>query len=116
VAHKLEGRPVLFKKIKESREYRVATGVRATRSLLARALNVKEDRLLGKILESVEKPKPFRIVDATPCQEVVEDEVVLRKIPVLTHFERDGGLVHPVQAEQERDGSLSHNERGMWKP
>ena len=69
VAHKLEDRPVVFEKVKESGEYRVAVGVCATRSILARALNVKGDQLLGKILESIEKPKPFQIVDRAPCQE-----------------------------------------------
>lgn len=91
VASKLDGRPVLFENVRESRDYRVATGICGTRDHLARALGVKEDRLLARILEGIENPRPFKVVDSAPCQEVVEGEVDLRKIPILTHYEKDGG-------------------------
>ncbi len=91
VANKLDGKPVLFENIKESDGYRVAAGVCGTRGLLARSLNLSEDLLLEKVLESIENPKPFRTVAKAPCQEVVEDSVDLYKIPILTHCERDGG-------------------------
>src|SRR5271157_2439365 len=91
VASKLDGKPVLFEQVGESNDYRVAAGVCGTRGLLARALGVSPDLLLSRVLESIENPRPFRIVDKAPCQEVVEGEVDLRRIPVLTHSERDGG-------------------------
>lgn len=91
VASRLDGKPLLFEKIKEAGGYRVATGVCGTRALLARALGIDEGQLLPRILDSIENPKPFRVVDGAPCQEVVEDQVDLRKIPILTHCEKDGG-------------------------
>jgi 2,5-furandicarboxylate decarboxylase 1 len=91
VAQKLDGRPIIFGKIKESETYRVALGVCGTRTNLARALGVETDKLLGKVLDAVENPRPFETVKDAPCQEVVEEEVDLRKVPILTHCERDGG-------------------------
>ncbi len=91
LAHKLDGHPLLFEDVKETREYRVAIGVCGGRNLLARALGVHQGQLLGRVLESIENPRPFSAVDRAPCQEVVEDEVDLYRIPILTHCERDGG-------------------------
>jgi len=91
IANKLDGRPVLFDRIEESEGYRVAAGVCGSRDLLARALGVSPDLLLARVLESIENPLAFEVVDRAPCQEVVEDDVDLDRIPVLTHSEKDGG-------------------------
>jgi 2,5-furandicarboxylate decarboxylase 1 len=91
VASKLDGKPLLFEKVREGEGYKVVLGVCGTRALLARAIGVEESQLLQRVLESIENPSPFKIVDRAPCQEVVEDEVDLYKIPILTHCERDGG-------------------------
>src|SRR5271157_2092337 len=91
VASKLDGRPLLFEKIKESKDYQVAIGVCSSREILARAIGVETGQLLPKVLDSIENPRPFRTVRSAPCQEVVEDQVDLGKIPVLTHCEKDGG-------------------------
>ena len=91
VASKLEGKPVLFEKIRESGGYRVVIGVCGTRGMLARALRVDPSALLPRILEAIETPRQFKTVDDAPCQEAVESDVDLRKIPILTHCEKDGG-------------------------
>lgn len=90
VANRLDGRPLLFERVKGS-EYRVAMGVCATRSMLARSVGKGPEDLLTTVLDAIERPKPFEVVDEAPCQEVVEDQVDLHGIPVLTHCERDGG-------------------------
>ena len=91
VASRLDGRPLLFENVKEAEGYRVATGVCPSRALLARSIGVRSDRLFPKVLGSIDSPRPFRTTDDAPCQEVVEDEVDLGRIPVLTHCEKDGG-------------------------
>jgi 2,5-furandicarboxylate decarboxylase 1 len=91
VSSKVDGTPLLFEKVKEAPGYRIATGVCGTREVLARALGLDAGRLLPRILDSIENPKPFRTVDHAPCQEVIEDEVDLYKLPILTHCEKDGG-------------------------
>ena len=91
VSSRLDGRPIIFEKIREADGYRLAIGVCGTRILLARALGTDPSRLLPRVLDSIENPKPFRTVDHAPCQEVVEEEVDLYRLPILTHCEKDGG-------------------------
>ena len=91
VSSRLDGKPLLFERVKESREYKVATGVCGTRDLLARSMGVSRDLLLGRILDAIENPRAPEVVSVAPCQEVVEDGVDLSRIPVLTHYERDAG-------------------------
>ncbi|MGD0397271.1 MAG: UbiD family decarboxylase [Nitrososphaerales archaeon] len=91
VAQKLDGKPIVFDKIKESERYKVALGVCGTRSNLARALGIGMNQLLEIVLEAVENPTPFQTTTKAPCQEAVENAVDLRKIPILIHCERDGG-------------------------
>jgi UbiD family decarboxylase len=109
VASRLDGRPVIFEKVRESEGYRVALGVCATRGALAKGVGVSEDLLLAKVLESIEDPKPFRIVGSAPCQEVVEDTVDLRRIPVLTHCEKDGGPYVTAGIVVARDKEYGYN-------
>jgi UbiD family decarboxylase len=91
VSSRLDGKPILFEKIGEAYGYRVATGVCGTRTLLARSLAMDPGELLPRILDSIESPKQFRVVDHAPCQEVVEEDVDLYRLPILTHCEKDGG-------------------------
>ena len=91
MSSRLDGKPILFDRIRESDGYRVATGVCGTRTLLARALGTDPADILPTVLDSIENPKPIRTVDGAPCQEVVEEEVDLYRLPILTHCEKDGG-------------------------
>jgi len=109
VAHRLEGKAVLFESIKETHDYRVAIGICSTRKRLARALGLPEDQLLGRILSSIEHPKPFDTVGTAPCQEVVEDVVDLRRIPILTHCERDGGPYATASIVIAKDKDYGYN-------
>ena len=90
VANRLDGRPLLFEKVRDS-EYRVAMGVCGTRAMLARSVGRRPEDLLATVLDAVEHPKPFDVVEDAPCQEVVEERVDLHSVPILTHCERDGG-------------------------
>ena len=109
LAHKLEGRPILFERVREGEGYEVAIGICGSRGLLARALNVEADQVLGKALESIENPKPFRTVETAPCQEIIEDSVDLYRIPILTHCERDGGPYATASIIVARDKEFGYN-------
>jgi 2,5-furandicarboxylate decarboxylase 1 len=91
VISRLDGKPLLFERVKGSRDYRVASGVCGTREMLSRSMGIKSERLLGTVLDGIENPKPPAIVRKAACQEVVEDDVDLYRIPILTHYERDAG-------------------------
>ncbi len=109
VAQKLDGKAVIFEKVKESGKYRVALGVCGTRGNLARALGVNPDLLLTRVLEAVENPSPFQTTENAPCQEVVEDAVDLREIPILTHCEHDGGPYATAGIVIARDEEVGYN-------
>jgi UbiD family decarboxylase len=109
VAQKLDGKPIIFEKIKESEGYRVALGVCGNRSNLARALGVRTNQLLWRVLDAVENPSPFQTTEKAECQEVVEDVVDLRKIPILTHCERDGGPYATAGIVVAKDEELGYN-------
>ncbi|MFC2162776.1 UbiD family decarboxylase [Candidatus Altiarchaeota archaeon] len=81
---------VLFEDMKGS-DYKVAVGVCASRDNFAKAMGIEKKDLLFKIAEVIDKPTEPKIVTEAACQEVVEDEVDLSKIPVLTHASKDLG-------------------------
>jgi len=91
VSSRLDGRPLVFDKISEAEDYKIATGICGTRTLLARSIGLDVSEVLPRVLDSIENPKPFKTVSHAPCQEVVEDEVNLHRLPILTHCEKDGG-------------------------
>ena len=91
VSSRLDGKPILFEKVREADEYRIATGVCGSRALLARGIGLDAGEVLQRVLDSIENPKPFKTVSHAPCQEVVQDDVDLSEMPILTHCEKDGG-------------------------
>ena len=108
VASRLEGRPLLFDSVRGS-GYKVAIGVCGTRPMLARSMGRKPGDLLPAVLEGIERPEPYEVVRSAPCQEVVEDEVDLHKIPILTHCELDGGPYVTAGIAVARDGEYGYN-------
>jgi UbiD family decarboxylase len=109
VANGLDGKPVIFENVKGFGGYRVVAGICSRREALSRAIGVGADLLLSKVLESIEDPRQFRIVSSAPCQEVVEEDVDLRKIPVLTHCEKDGGPYVTAGIAVVRDREYGYN-------
>jgi UbiD family decarboxylase len=109
VAHKVDGKPVIFEKVRESKGYKVALGVCGTRGNLARALGVRTDQLLGSVLDAVEHPSPFKTTKKAPCQEVVDEVVDLRKLPILTHCEHDGGPYATAGIVVAKDEKFGYN-------
>jgi anhydromevalonate phosphate decarboxylase len=109
VASRLDGKALLFERIRESKDYKVAIGVCGTRGALASALGIGERDLLPRILEAIEKPEPFKLVERAPCQEVVEDEVDLYRIPILTHCEKDGGPYITAGIAVSHDSEYGYN-------
>jgi len=91
LSSRLDGKPILFEKVREANGYRVVAGVCGTRAMLARALGIYPSEVLPRVLDSIESPKPFQIVDRASCQEVAEEGVDLYSLPILTHCEKDGG-------------------------
>ncbi|MCE5259128.1 MAG: UbiD family decarboxylase [Chloroflexi bacterium] len=71
--------------------FRVAAGVCSQQRYLAKALGIEESQLMDALRSALRQPLPSRAVNDAPCQQVVEPDVNLNCLPILTHFAEDGG-------------------------
>jgi len=78
--------PVLFHDISGSK---VIMNLLGSREELASMLGVPKEEIIKRLSE-VSPEGEVRLVSESPTLEVVEDEVDLTKLPILTHFEKDG--------------------------
>ncbi|MBK8065300.1 MAG: UbiD family decarboxylase [Betaproteobacteria bacterium] len=85
--------PVLWFEKVEDFEMPVVTNVFATRGRYAMALGIPEDRLIEEWAQRGDRMIEPKLHDKGPVQEVVYKgaDVDLGRIPIKTHFERDGG-------------------------
>ncbi|MGA2681640.1 MAG: UbiD family decarboxylase [Candidatus Bathyarchaeia archaeon] len=83
-------KPVYFEKVKES-SYPVVAGLVSSKELIARSLGTQKDRLLPKLSGAIEHPEAPITVSNGECQEVVETDVDLTKLPIMRYTEKDGG-------------------------
>ncbi len=90
VINRAQDRPLFFRSVRGS-PYPVVAGICSAREYLALSLGVAKERLLFKLAEALEYPEPPPVVSAAPCQEVVEPEVNLKRLPILTHLANNGG-------------------------
>ncbi len=90
VLNTLGEKPTIFEKVKDS-QFPVFGGITSSRELIAKGLGTTRDGLLAKLVESLRKPAPPALVEKAPCQEVVEKNPDLAKLPMLMHLPGDGG-------------------------
>jgi 2,5-furandicarboxylate decarboxylase 1 len=90
VIYALDGRPVLFTNVLDS-DYRVASGICSDRRYFAMALGCQPEQLLFRLAGALAAPQTPPVVTDAPCQEVIEGEVDLGRLPFLTHWEGDAG-------------------------
>jgi len=83
-------KPVFFEKVKES-SIPVVAGLVSSKELIANALNIKKEQLLHKLSNAIENPIPPHVVEKGECQEVIEKNVDLTKLPTMKYTEKDGG-------------------------
>lgn len=90
ILNSLDEKPTLFERVKGS-DFRVVGGLVSSKELVAKALGVERKNLLEKIVKAIDNLKPPRIVEDGECQEVVEKNVDLTKLPIMKFMEEDGG-------------------------
>ncbi len=83
-------KPIFFEKVKES-SIPVVGGLVSSKELIARALNIKKEQLLHKLSNAIENPVRPDVVEKGECQEIVEKDVDLTKLPIMRYTEKDGG-------------------------
>jgi len=86
----LDGKAVLFNNVKNS-TFRVIGNIVSSRDLVASALGIKKEQLLEKLSWAIENLKEPCLYEKGPCQEVVEKDVDLTKLPILKYMLKDGG-------------------------
>ena len=67
----------------------VVTGICNTREKIAKSINCEVSEITEKIIDAMEKP--LKVDKFTDFSEYDNLEVDLDKIPILTHYKRDGG-------------------------
>jgi len=90
VINALDGQPVLFTKVK-GLSYKVVSGICSAREYFALDLDIDQSQLLFALAQALENPVAPQMVASAPCQELVEEEVDLNSLPILTHLPDDGG-------------------------
>jgi 2,5-furandicarboxylate decarboxylase 1 len=92
ILKKLEPRPVLFEKVKESR-YRVIGNLFCGKGPFAEYLRISPPEIIATMTAAVTHPAaPTAWNGSTPpCQEVVNLKPDLDSLPILYHCEGDGG-------------------------
>lgn len=91
LAHQHDGRPILFTAVEGYPEWRVVAGIASARRYFAEALRASVEQLSHILADALAHPRPCPVVQDAPCQEVVEPEVDLDRLPILRHFPFDGG-------------------------
>jgi len=82
--------PVFFEKVKES-NIPVVGGLVSSKELIAKALNIEKEQLLPKLSNAIENPVPPDVLERGECQETIEKDVDLTKLPIMRYTEKDGG-------------------------
>jgi 2,5-furandicarboxylate decarboxylase 1 len=90
VINSLDGQPVFFTRVKGS-PYQVVSGLCSAREYFALDLGVDQSQLLFVLAQALGNPIAPQMVASAPCQEVVEEDVDLNTLPILTHLPEDGG-------------------------
>ncbi len=67
----------------------IVSGICNTREKIANSINCEVEEITEKIIEATENPK--KIKNYTNLDEYVTFEADLNKLPILTHYKKDGG-------------------------
>ncbi len=86
----LEPTPVLFNNVEKS-EFRVAGNLFCTKTQIADYFGIQTQDIIPTLTNAIEKRSRPEEVTNAPCQEIVENNVDLGKLPILTHNKVDGG-------------------------
>lgn len=101
-------KPVFFDKVKGS-NMPVVGGLVSSMDLIAQSLGVEKTRVIPKLYEAMNSPVEPEVVKKGECQEVVEKNVDLTKLPIMRYTEKDGGKYIPSAIAIIKDPELGRN-------
>jgi 2,5-furandicarboxylate decarboxylase 1 len=90
ILKKMEPKPVLFDRIKES-PFQLAGNLVCTKQDFANYFRIEAGQIIPFLTHAIEQRSPCSIVSDAPCQQVVHPNPDLDLFPILKHCEGDGG-------------------------
>lgn len=90
VLKQLEPRPVLFETVSEA-PFRVAGNLYCSKSEFADWFGIRPEQIIPLLTSAIDRPRPCPVVMQAACQEVVDLQPDLDRLPILRHCEHDGG-------------------------
>jgi UbiD family decarboxylase len=108
IINALGEKPVYFENVKES-NYPVVAGLVSSKELICRSMGITKQQLLPKLLSAIEHPVAPQVVAKGACQEVVETNVDLTKLPIMHYTEKDGGKYVASAVSIIKDPELGRN-------
>ena len=104
----LDSKPVIFENIK-NHNTKVIGNLYSSRDLVAHALETKKENIIHTFSKAIDNLKPPKIIGHAPCQEIIEKEVDLKKLPVMKYLKKDGGPYIPSAIAVIKDPKLGRN-------
>ncbi len=101
-------KPILFENVKESC-IPVVAGLVSSKELIARSLGINKEQLLLKLSNAIDHPVAPSLSATGECQQVVETNVDLTKLPIMRYTEKDGGKYIPSAISIVKDPKLGRN-------
>ena len=108
IMSELDGNAVYFEKITGSK-IPAAGGFCSSRELIAESLGIDKAQILFTLAKAIENRKEPAVVAGGFCQEVVELDVDLAKLPMFKYVEGDGGKYIPSAIAVIKDPALGRN-------
>jgi 2,5-furandicarboxylate decarboxylase 1 len=104
-----DGQALLFEQIEGYPDWRLASGYVAQRAHFARVLGVEVKELIPRIIDAVAHPVQPPLIENAPCQEVIETDVNLERIPIPRYHPLDGGPYITTGVAVIQDPDLGRN-------
>jgi UbiD family decarboxylase len=101
-------KPIIFDKIKGF-DFSIFSGITSNRDIISESLNTTKEKLLFKLVEALRNPKKPEIIKNAPCQEVINDNPDLSKLPLLYHLNGDGGRYATATVSTIKDKETGRN-------
>ena len=86
----VEPRAVLFEHVRES-SFRAAGNLFCSKAAFADYFGIPVDQLIPTLTAAIENRSAPEVTRSAPCQEVVDMQPDLNRLPILRHCEQDGG-------------------------
>ena len=90
VLNEFEPKPVLFEHIREA-DFKVVGNLFPTKLAFADYFGLDSSEIIPTLARAIERRSSPRVISNAPCQEVVITNPDLDRLPILKHFENDGG-------------------------